>query len=109
MGAHRSAELVLGTAQLGMAYGAANRSGQPDAREAELILRSAVSAGVRWLDTADIALFCQLKSRIMAFYGEDSWVALRERMMRDLPGAKDLPRNQVWDLSLFSENCARYP
>jgi spore coat polysaccharide biosynthesis protein SpsF len=53
MGAtHTSAELVLGTAQLGMAYGAANRTGEPSAREAELILRSAVSAGVRWIDTA---------------------------------------------------------
>ena len=50
--AHASAELVLGTAQLGLVYGAANRIGQPSARDAELILRSAVSAGVRWIDTA---------------------------------------------------------
>ena len=35
-----------------MAYGAANRIGQPSAREAELILRSAASAGVQWIDTA---------------------------------------------------------
>jgi spore coat polysaccharide biosynthesis protein SpsF len=47
-----SAELVLGTAQLGMPYGAANRLGQPSADDAALILRSAVTAGVRWIDTA---------------------------------------------------------
>jgi spore coat polysaccharide biosynthesis protein SpsF len=47
-----SAELVLGTAQLGLVYGAANRIGQPNARDAELILHSAVSAGVKWIDTA---------------------------------------------------------
>ncbi|MCE9523461.1 MAG: aldo/keto reductase [Alphaproteobacteria bacterium] len=47
-----SAELVLGTAQLGMPYGAANRTGQPSEQEAKLILRSAVNAGVRWIDTA---------------------------------------------------------
>jgi len=47
-----SAELVLGTAQLGLVYGAANRIGQPSARDAELILHSAVSAGVKWIDTA---------------------------------------------------------
>ena len=41
MGTRAPAKLVLGTAQLGMAYGAANRIGQPSAREAELILRSA--------------------------------------------------------------------
>jgi spore coat polysaccharide biosynthesis protein SpsF len=50
--AQKTAELVLGTAQLGLVYGAANRIGQPSARDAELILRSAVSAGVKWIDTA---------------------------------------------------------
>lgn len=49
---HTSAELVLGTAQLGLPYGVANRLGQPSAEEAELILRSAVRAGIRWIDTA---------------------------------------------------------
>ena len=66
----RSAELVLGTAQLGMTYGAANRTGQPSAREAELILRSAVSAGVKWIDTA-------------AAYG-----SAEQRVGAALPGAK---------------------
>jgi spore coat polysaccharide biosynthesis protein SpsF len=52
MGTQSSAELVLGTAQLGLVYGAANRVGQPSARAAELMLRAAVSAGVKWIDTA---------------------------------------------------------
>lgn len=65
-----SAELVLGTAQLGMRYGAANRTGEPSAREAELILRSAVSAGVKWIDTA-------------AAYG-----ASEQRVGAALPGAR---------------------
>ena len=50
--APHAAELVLGTAQLGLAYGAANRTGQPSERTAELLLRSAVRAGVKWVDTA---------------------------------------------------------
>jgi hypothetical protein len=62
-----------------------------------------------WLDSADLSLFCNLKDRIVAAYGEDQWDSFRERMMSELPGTKDLPRNQVWDLSIFSENCARYP
>jgi aryl-alcohol dehydrogenase-like predicted oxidoreductase len=68
--ANTSAELVLGTAQLGLVYGAANRTGQPNAREAELILRSAVSAGVKWIDTA-------------AAYG-----SAEQRIGAALPGAK---------------------
>jgi hypothetical protein len=62
-----------------------------------------------WLDTADISLFCRLKNRIVATYGEGSFTSFRERMMLELPGAKDISRNQVWDMSIFSENCARYP
>lgn len=45
-------ELVLGAAQLGLAYGVANRRGQPSAEESRLILRCAVSAGIGWIDTA---------------------------------------------------------
>lgn len=83
----------------------------------ELILRlawgekppEAYHAKFGWLDTADISLFCKLKSRVSTVYGEDAWVRFREKMMLELPGAKDMPRNQVWDMSIFSENCARYP
>ncbi|MGE0528558.1 MAG: hypothetical protein AB7G93_17450 [Bdellovibrionales bacterium] len=84
---------------------------------AELLVRlawgekppTAYHAKFGWLDTADISLFCKLKARIHATYGQDAWESFRERMMRDLPGAKDLPRNQVWEMSLLSENCQRYP
>src|SRR5262245_20801119 len=51
-GTQSSAELVLGTAQLGLVYGAANRIGQPAPEAADLILRSAVRPGIRWIDTA---------------------------------------------------------
>ncbi|NJL25126.1 MAG: hypothetical protein HC902_08090 [Calothrix sp. SM1_5_4] len=70
---------------------------------------TAYHAKFGWLDTADVALYCRLKYRISQVYGEAAWNDFRERMMRELPGAKDLPRNQVWEMSLFSENCARYP
>jgi hypothetical protein len=66
-------------------------------------------AKFRWLDTADVSLFCKLKAKIGQLYGESAFNTFRERMMRELPGAKDLTRNQVWEMSLFSENCSRYP
>lgn len=44
--------LALGTAQLGMPYGVANRTGQPDASVAAGIVRTAWEAGVRYFDTA---------------------------------------------------------
>jgi aryl-alcohol dehydrogenase-like predicted oxidoreductase len=48
----RAAELVLGSVQLGLAYGAANRTGKP-ARDAALrLVRRAADAGIAHFDTA---------------------------------------------------------
>ena len=44
--------MALGTVQLGMNYGIANRSGQPAARAATEIVNCAWTAGVRYFDTA---------------------------------------------------------
>lgn len=63
-GKPNAAELVLGTAQLGLPYGVANRHGQPDGSHARLMLRAAVNAGVRWIDTA--AAYGDAEARIGA-------------------------------------------
>jgi aryl-alcohol dehydrogenase-like predicted oxidoreductase len=44
--------LVLGTAQLGMEYGIANRTGRPDLEKASEIVQEAWSGGIRQFDTA---------------------------------------------------------
>ena len=44
--------LVLGTAQLGMNYGIANRSGKPSSRETNAIIQRAWGEGIRVFDTA---------------------------------------------------------
>src|SRR5690349_2612636 len=45
-------QLMLGTVQFGMAYGIANKSGQPAYEEARDILAAAYEGGVNCLDTA---------------------------------------------------------
>lgn len=45
-------KLVLGAAQLGMAYGAANQTGQPSQDQAEQIVQALVAGGVTAADTA---------------------------------------------------------
>lgn len=47
-----SPALVLGTAQLGLAYGAANRVGLPAEDDAVELIRTAVRSGIRTIDTA---------------------------------------------------------
>lgn len=44
--------VALGTAQLGMAYGVANRSGRPDRTHATALLHAALTQGLTWFDTA---------------------------------------------------------
>lgn len=48
----QTSRLVLGTAQLGMQYGVANKTGQPDFITAESIVAAAWENGVREFDTA---------------------------------------------------------
>jgi aryl-alcohol dehydrogenase-like predicted oxidoreductase len=48
----RSSRLVLGTAQLGMPYGIANKSGKPDFSSALSIIQAAWESGITEFDTA---------------------------------------------------------
>jgi aryl-alcohol dehydrogenase-like predicted oxidoreductase len=48
----RPAELVLGSVQLGLAYGAANRTGQPSLGSALKLVHRAADAGITSFDTA---------------------------------------------------------
>jgi spore coat polysaccharide biosynthesis protein SpsF (cytidylyltransferase family)/aryl-alcohol dehydrogenase-like predicted oxidoreductase len=59
--------LSLGTAQLGMPYGAANRTGQPSHDEATRIIHAAIDQGVTCIDTA--RAYGAAESRIGAALG----------------------------------------
>jgi spore coat polysaccharide biosynthesis protein SpsF len=50
-GGQPQSTLVLGTAQLGMAYGAANPGGLPDTNEAREVIATAVAHGITHFDT----------------------------------------------------------
>jgi spore coat polysaccharide biosynthesis protein SpsF len=47
-----TSRMALGTVQLGMPYGIANRHGMPSAATAQAVVREAIAHGVGWLDTA---------------------------------------------------------
>jgi aryl-alcohol dehydrogenase-like predicted oxidoreductase len=51
-GQYRISQMTLGTAQLGLKYGIANKSGQPDEETAKKILKAAVDNGIQSIDTA---------------------------------------------------------
>jgi len=81
--------LVLGTAQLGMNYGIANRTGAPTKEEAFQILECAWEAGVRHFDTApgyhsgpiigefvrvhNLACEIQMLTKIPSMAGKNDW------------------------------------
>jgi len=45
--------LIIGGAQLGLNYGIANKTGQPNKNVAELLLKTAINNGVEYIDTAN--------------------------------------------------------
>ncbi len=61
-----------------------------------------------WLDAADIALYCSLKTQLIRLYGNSTWENYREKLFHELPGAKDLPRKDTWEKILLSEECRKY-
>lgn len=52
MPVRKAAELVLGSVQLGLAYGVANRTGMPSREMAHRLVRRALGAGISQIDTA---------------------------------------------------------
>lgn len=62
----------------------------------------------KWLDSSDMNLFCRLKNHYEIIFGIDAMARKRESYFEELPGAKDLPRQKVWEAMILSENCSRY-
>ena len=52
LGPSNMAEFVLGSVQLGLAYGAANRTGKPSRTAALALVRRAADSGIHQFDTA---------------------------------------------------------
>jgi len=80
-----------------------------------------------WMQEAEIAVFCRLRSIYLRANGEEAWVALRQRIAAKLPGeevplssdpnqvtveprkAKDMLSEQdIWNRSLFSVRCEAF-
>ena len=83
----RPKELVLGTAQLGLRYGVANRTGMPAFQEAVSIIREAVTAGIRRIDTA--RTYGEAEERIgealSDFSGEEVCIVTKLDPLESLP------------------------
>ncbi len=61
-----------------------------------------------WFDAADLSLYCNLKKDLETFYGTEEFSAFREKLFGELPGAKSLSRDQVWNMMLLSTDCRKY-
>lgn len=65
-----STNLALGTVQVGVEYGIANRIGKPDLEQSDAILRTAWEAGIRYFDTAQA--YGESESILGAFFSRNS-------------------------------------
>lgn len=58
-----------------------------------------------WMDSSDLALFCDLKDTLLKLYGEDRYRLFQEEMFQSLPQASMLTRDQVWQRTILSIRC----
>ncbi len=61
-----------------------------------------------WLEPTEISLFCRLQNFYVLVYGDAAWAQYREYVMKSLPGAAKMPRNEIWTRSILSTNCSFY-
>lgn len=58
-----------------------------------------------WLDSADLALFCDLKENLIRLYGDERHKKFQEEMFQTLPQASMLTRDQIWQRTILSTRC----
>ncbi len=61
-----------------------------------------------WLSRNNLFLFCTLESKYKDYYGASNYESWREGQMNDLPNPKNLDRQNIWKLSLFSLDCRKF-
>ena len=61
-----------------------------------------------WFDASDIALFCGLKKDAVRIFGEEQFATWREDVMKSLPQAESMQRDQIWHKSILSTSCEAY-
>ncbi len=69
--------------------------------------RAPVSAQTKngWLELSQLSTFCKLKKSLVEIYTDDAWMTFIESMLRDLPDAQTIGRNEAWARSILSNTC----
>lgn len=58
-----------------------------------------------WFDASDISLYCDLRGSAERIFGPEKFSYWREGVIKDLPGADRLTREQLWSKTIFSTSC----
>jgi aryl-alcohol dehydrogenase-like predicted oxidoreductase len=110
--------LALGTVQLGLPYGIANQTGQPDQAAATEIVAAAWAGGMRYFDTAEAygsseqvlgramatlprAAEARIISKLKTVHGAVSAAAIRDQVRGSL---ERLGRDSLWGVLLHDED-----
>jgi hypothetical protein len=60
-----------------------------------------------WYDLYHLTTFCDLKELMIRHYGQERMNAFIDRQLRELPGARALPRNESWQRTILSIPCGQ--
>jgi spore coat polysaccharide biosynthesis protein SpsF (cytidylyltransferase family)/aryl-alcohol dehydrogenase-like predicted oxidoreductase len=98
-------KLVLGTAQLGSNYGIANKTGVPEPKTSEIIIKTSIENGVRSIDTAQDYGTSEMLLGSILTGGWENRVSIITKLspLRDLPtDADNFVTHRFVDSSVFN-------
>jgi hypothetical protein len=58
-----------------------------------------------WLDSSDMAVFCDLKKFAISNYGQSQWTAFVDSKLQQLPGSSLMSRPDAWQRTIMSDQC----
>ncbi len=61
-----------------------------------------------WYDASDVSTYCDLKEQVTKIFGKIAFEQWREKLLKTLPNAAGLSREQLWPLTIFSTKCESY-
>jgi hypothetical protein len=61
-----------------------------------------------WFDSSELTLFCSLRKQSIRIYGNEKFAEWQEGMLKSMPQAETLTREQVWPRSILSTSCDVY-
>ncbi len=61
-----------------------------------------------WLEAYDMNLYCKMRDKLIFNSGKEKWKSFKLKALTLLPGTEGMPRREILQRSILSDNCNRF-